>query len=66
MVIEVERETDGRFIAEAPAIPGAMVYGQSREDAIAKLRALILRVSTDRRDHGEAAQEIDTVVLGDA
>ena len=66
MVIEVERETDGRFIAEAPAIPGAMTYGQSREDAIERLRALVSRLSTDRRDSGEAAQDIDTVILVDA
>ncbi len=33
---EYERETDGRWIAEIPAIPGAMAYGATREEAIAR------------------------------
>jgi hypothetical protein len=34
--IEVEEETDGRFIAEVPDLPGVMAYGQSRGEAIVK------------------------------
>lgn len=40
MIVEIEQETDGRFIAEVPAIPGAMAYGETRETAIAKVQAL--------------------------
>ena len=44
MNIEIERETDGRWIAEVPDLPGVMSYGKSREEAIAKVEALALRV----------------------
>jgi predicted RNase H-like HicB family nuclease len=33
MIIELEREEDGRWIAEIPALPGAMAYGPSRSEA---------------------------------
>ncbi len=44
MNIEVEREEDGRWIAEIPDLPGVMIYGQSRAEAISKVKALALRV----------------------
>lgn len=53
-VIEVEREVDGRWIAEIPSLPGALVYGTSREDAVAHVQALALRVLADRLDNAEA------------
>jgi len=52
--IEVEEETDGRFIAEVPALPGVIAYGQSRGEAIVKVEALALRVLADRVEHGES------------
>jgi predicted RNase H-like HicB family nuclease len=33
LTIETERETDGRWIAEIPDIPGAMAYGNTEEQA---------------------------------
>ncbi len=45
--IEVEEDTDGRFIAEVPDLPGVMAYGQSRNEAIVKVEALALRVPAD-------------------
>ena len=33
--IEIDREQDGRWIADIPDLPGVMVYGASEEDAIA-------------------------------
>lgn len=59
MRIEIEREDDGRWIAEIPDLPGAMVYGMTREEALAKVEALALRVIADRLDHGEAIPELD-------
>jgi predicted RNase H-like HicB family nuclease len=53
--IETERETDGRWIAEVPELPGVMVYGTTEEDAFAKVQALALRVLADQLEHGEAA-----------
>ena len=44
MKIEIEREDDGRWIAEVPDLPGVMVYGTTRQDALAKAEALALRV----------------------
>lgn len=51
--IEVERETDGRWIAEVMELPGCMAYGKTQEDALAKAKALALRVLADRLEHGE-------------
>lgn len=48
MNIEIEREDDGRWIAEVPDLPGVMVYGQSQEEALSKVKALALRVLADR------------------
>jgi predicted RNase H-like HicB family nuclease len=42
--VETEMESDGRWIAEIVEIPGAMKYGQTREDAIGQAEALALRV----------------------
>jgi predicted RNase H-like HicB family nuclease len=50
--IEVEEETDGRFVAEVPDLPGVMANGQSRNEAIVKVEALALRVLADRVEHG--------------
>ena len=48
LTIETERELDGRWIAEVMEIPGAMAYGETRKDAVAKARALALRVIAER------------------
>ena len=53
MKIEIEREDDGRWIAEIHDLPGVMCYGRSREEAVAKAKALALRVLADRLEHGE-------------
>lgn len=50
--IEIDRERDGRWIADIPALPGVMAYGASREEAIAKAKALALRVIADEIEHG--------------
>ncbi len=52
--IEIEREEDGRWIAEVTALPGVMTYGATREEAVAKAEALAVRVLADRVEHGEA------------
>jgi predicted RNase H-like HicB family nuclease len=44
---EIERETDGRWIAEIPAIPGAMAYGVSQKEAMARAYALALYAIAD-------------------
>jgi predicted RNase H-like HicB family nuclease len=59
--IEVEEETDGRFIAEIPVLPGVMAYGRTRTEAIAKVEALALRVLADRVEHGEPVPELPQI-----
>ena len=61
--IEIEREDDGRWIAEVPELPGVMTYGKSREEAMAHFLALALRVLADRLDHAEAAPDPLTVTF---
>ncbi len=52
--VDVEQETDGRWIAEIADLPGVMVYGATADEARAKVQALALRVVADRLEHGEA------------
>jgi len=51
--IEVEREADGRWIADVVELPGCMAYGDSEANALARAKALALRVLADRMEHGE-------------
>ncbi|MFO0775810.1 MAG: type II toxin-antitoxin system HicB family antitoxin [Nitrospiraceae bacterium] len=55
--IELEQETDGRWIAEVPALPGVMAYGSTRAAAVASVQALAFRAMADRLEHGEAVRE---------
>jgi predicted RNase H-like HicB family nuclease len=52
--VEVERENDGRWIAEVAELPGVMTYGSSREEAIAKTESLAARVVADQFQHGKS------------
>jgi predicted RNase H-like HicB family nuclease len=56
--VETEQEDDGRWIAEALELPGALAYGQTAEEAQAKVQALALRVIADRLDHAEASPDL--------
>lgn len=58
MKIEIEQETDDRWIAEVPDLPGVMVYGETRHEAISKAQTLALRVIADRLEHGEQIPEL--------
>ncbi len=59
MKIEIDREDDGRWIAEIPEMPGVMAYGESRQEAITKVEALTLRLIADRIDQGERIPELN-------
>jgi predicted RNase H-like HicB family nuclease len=61
--IEIEREADGRWIADVPELPGVHTYGTSRDDAIAHVQALALRVLADRLEHSEAAPSLLSVTF---
>jgi predicted RNase H-like HicB family nuclease len=51
--VEIEQETDGRWLADVVDLAGVMAYGDTRDHAIANAEALALRVIADRLEHGE-------------
>ena len=47
-MVEIEREADGRWIAEVAELPGVMAYSNTEQEAITAAQALALRVLSDR------------------
>ena len=56
-LVELEQEEDGRWIAGVVDLSGVLAYGQTPEEANAKVQALALRVVADRLEHGEAGPD---------
>ncbi len=56
--VELEREDDGRWIAEVPDLPGVLAYGTTQDEAQARVQALALRVVAERLEHGEAGPQL--------
>lgn len=54
MIMELELEADGRWLAEAPKLPGCLAYGATPEAARRRCIELALRILADRAEHGEA------------
>ena len=61
LTVEIEREEDGRWLAEVSDLPGVLAYGSSRDEALARVEALALRVLADRLEHGEAGPDLGSV-----
>ena len=61
--IEIDREDDGRWLAEVPQLSGVMSYGSTRDEAVARVQALALRVIADRLEHAEAPAEMLAVTF---
>jgi predicted RNase H-like HicB family nuclease len=59
--VETEREDDGRWLAEISDLPGVLAYGDTRQEAIERAKALALRVMADRLEHGESIPEMGDV-----
>jgi predicted RNase H-like HicB family nuclease len=57
LTIQIDQEDDGRFVAEVVDLPGVLSYGETREEAVAQVQALALRVLADRVEHGEPLPE---------
>ena len=53
LAVETEREADGRWLAEVPALPGVLAYGATAAEARTAAEALALRVLAERIEHGE-------------
>ena len=62
-VVLIDREVDGRWIAEVPDLAGVLTYGATREEAVAHVQALALRVIADRLEHNEAPADLLTVTF---
>ncbi len=52
LTIELDRESDGRWIAEVPEL-NVLLYGDSREHAIERAEAAAREIVQDRIVHGE-------------
>ena len=61
--VEIDREEDGRWIAEVPSLPGVLAYGATESEARAKAQALALRVLADRLEHGETDPELLSITF---
>ncbi|MBI2065819.1 MAG: type II toxin-antitoxin system HicB family antitoxin [Candidatus Zambryskibacteria bacterium] len=51
-LIEFERETDKRWIADIPKLPGVMAYGVTKKEAQKNVLAIALRTLADKVEHG--------------
>ena len=64
LAIELEQEDDGRWIAEIDALDGVLVYGETREEAIKRVKILALQVIADRLENGESLpQQIESLIF---
>lgn len=61
--IEHEREEDGRWLAEVPEIPGALAYGTTANEAMAKAEALALRVLAERLENNEVGPQAISIAV---
>jgi predicted RNase H-like HicB family nuclease len=61
--VEIEQEDDGRWLAEVPELSGVLAYGHDRNEAVARVQALALRVIAERLEHREAPAEFVNVTF---
>jgi predicted RNase H-like HicB family nuclease len=54
-------ETDGRWIADIPELPGVTVYGATVEEATIRAKELALRVIAEEMENGEMPPGSDTL-----
>lgn len=59
--VELDREEDGRWIAEAVDFPGVIVYGDTRDEALKKVKELALSLIADRLEHGEYVPGLEPI-----
>lgn len=61
LTIELDREVDGRWIAEIPEL-NILLYGDSRQDAVQRAQSAAGEIVRDRIAHGELSPDsADTV-----
>jgi predicted RNase H-like HicB family nuclease len=59
--IEVEQEADGRWIAEVLELSGALAYAPTRDEAMARAKALALRALAEQLEHGETGPDLANI-----
>jgi len=63
LTLEVEREEDGRWLAEVPQLAGVLAYGATSAEAMSKAEVLALRVLAECLERGEAEPVAISFVL---
>ncbi len=58
--VQLARESDGRWLAEVPALPGCIAYGDTRDAAVGHVVCLALHVLADQIACGEASLGVVT------
>jgi predicted RNase H-like HicB family nuclease len=58
LAVEIDREDDGCWIAEVPAVPGCLCYGPTREAAIRSVESLALRILAERIEAGDDSHAV--------
>lgn len=49
--IDIDQEDDGQWLAEIPALPGVMAYGETREAAQTGVEALASPLACDQESY---------------
>lgn len=57
-MVEIDREDDGRWIAEIPKLPGVMAYGLTKQEALKKVYAIALRTLADGIEQGSTPRQV--------
>ena len=53
LTLQIDQQTDGRFLAAIFDLPGGLAYGATHDEAFARVQAQALRVLVDRLETGE-------------
>jgi predicted RNase H-like HicB family nuclease len=62
LTIELDREVDGRWIAEVPEL-NILLYGTSEQDAIQRAQIAAREIVADRIAHGDLPPESSNAVF---
>ena len=61
--VEIDREEDGRWIAEIPDVPGAMAYGVTKAEALRRAYAVALRTLADSIEQGSVPSLVSSLLV---
>jgi predicted RNase H-like HicB family nuclease len=64
--VECEQESDGRWLAEVPQLPGVLAYGDTADEALSRAQVLALRVLAEQLEHSEAKPQSLSITISAA